>query len=418
MINAAAGVLLKVSSLAVGFIVNFWLAKILIKSDFGLYSAILSLFLLALAFANVGTNYSLISYVPKQENAGLVRDYLKDALAKAFFATVVVSLVGSLYLQFFVLKDRYTDIVVNASIFFFALLFLNYHTINVALLRSKGRFKSSLALENLIQNLLVVILMSTAYYKFDLSVLQCLLWAFIFSFFCSYLTVKQESNVYIQDYLFVNRPKRMFNSFMLLGCAEAVVMNMDVLILAALYDSQVTAEYFLAKKFIVVFGLFYLVYNIYVTPKISFCFKDTSLESRARIRQLLQSRWNVLLVTLVFSMTVLAFYEKFLNVIGLEQYLSAKTYLIYFFGFVVLNIFTGPVLSVMNVSGLERVSSKMVSMGAVVFIIATLPLVKIYGSEGIVLALILSLITWKIFGIYYIWKNLGLNMINGKFGYD
>ena len=109
------------------------------------------------------------------------------------------------------------------------------------------------------------------------------------------------------------------------------------------------------------------------------------------------------------------FFEDIILLFNFNDYLDAKPYILLFSLFAFIHILTGPVVSFLNVTGLSSYSFRVVSFGAFVFLSTFYPLQSYFGVLGILIALNLSLLAWKLLGVYIIRKATGFNLIVGSY---
>lgn len=412
IMSGVVGVLLKLLSLTIGFLVSFGLAAVLPKSQYGVYSLLMSLFLLCLVFANVGVNHSAINIVPKCSKNEEVRVFLRTAVQKSFFWTTITAVLAGI---FYVNSVETKSAVFDGVIFFIGLLLFNYHSLNISILRGVGKFKLALLLENIVLNVSLFVLIFVVSGRLDWEIIIGFLGGFFALFLSSVFFVIRIVGVSVWDYIPLRVSLVRPDAYFILAISEAVITNLDVLAVNVFFTHEDSAEYFLAKKFLVVFSMVFIVYNIYASPKISRCFRDGEKIDRLKVEGYLKLNKLVVFFSALLSLIGYLSFDDALTLLGIEGYSQAKVYVGWFAVFAILNAFTGPVLNVLISSGLAKEAPKVVGVSALFFISLVYPMIHYFGIPGVIINCILSMLVWKIYGISVIYRDLGLKLLSGKF---
>jgi len=410
---------IKFLSIIVGFSSNFYLASLLSKNDFGLYSVIVSLLSLCLVFSNMGLSLSIIDLFPKTQTIANLKLLRKKIWFYSLCSSVVVGCIAAFYtvLTGIISPEKSVLLVVLVLI----VLFQNIHSSNIAILRSLQSFRVALSIESITFNVVLVLsiylLFSDDIAELFFSFLLAAFMAFALSSLFSYYKVtklplsiigKEETQP-----LELNFAKLW--PFILLGLVEVVTTNLDVLLVRELYGNEETANYFLAKKMLIVFTFFWFVYNFIYTPKLSKLFVNSEKINHNAVVSILRLKWPVLMASTCCMVVANIFFEDIILLFNLNDYLDAKPYILLFSLFAFIHILTGPVVSFLNVTGLSSYSFRVVSFGAFVFLSTFYPLQSYFGVVGILIALNLSLLAWKVLGVYIIRKVTGFNLIVGSY---
>jgi O-antigen/teichoic acid export membrane protein len=243
------------------------------------------------------------------------------------------------------------------------------------------------------------------------------LFAFIYSVVILFLKLKISFKSIRSNA--INSVENQFNiykltPFALLGIAESFSNNIDTLIVAKLFDASATADYFLCKKFLIIYGISWAIYGYYSVPKLSKLFsKDLTPLSKIKISRIINSRIYSFYFSFLVYLISISFYKEALNVLDLEKYSGIGYLLSGFFVFIAIHIITGPVASLMNICGLHKLAAPIVSVGAIVFIISSFITYSFFGLYGVLLSLTIGMLSWKIAGFYFIKKIIGFNIITG-----
>jgi O-antigen/teichoic acid export membrane protein len=410
---------IKLLSITIAFFSNFYLASLLSKNDFGLYSVLVSLLSLSLVFSNMGLSLSIIDLFPKAQTANNLKLLKRKIYYYSIFSSFIVGFLSSCYLIFSGIVP-FDKSLLLITVLIFVVFFQNIHSSNISILRSLQSFRLALTLESIIFNLTLIL---SIYLLFKGNIIE-LLNSFLIAAFLALTLSTIFSNLNISSFTNINTDKEIKDleinlsklwPFMLLGLVEVITTNLDVLLVRQFYGYEETANYFLAKKMLIAFTFFWFIYNFIYTPKLSKLFMDKhNIDYRAVVK-ILRLKWPVLLISTICMAIVNLFYNDIIILFDLNEYTDAKPYILFFSIFAFVHILTGPVVSFLNVTGLSSYSFRVVSFGAVVFLITFYPLQYYYGVLGILIALNLSLIAWKILGVLIIRKVTGFNLLVGSY---
>jgi len=366
----------------------------------------------------MGLSLSIVDLFPKAQTIANLKLLRKKIWFYSVCSSVIVGSVAAFYsiLTGIVSSEESLLLVVLILI----VLFQNIHSSNIATLRSLQSFRVALSIESITFNVVLVLsiylLFSDDITELFISLLLAAFLAFVLSSIFSYYKVAKFPQGIIEEEtqpLELNLTKLW--PFILLGLVEVVTTNLDVLLVRELYGNEETANYFLAKKMLIVFTFFWFVYNFIYTPKLSKLFVNNEKINHTAVVSILRLKWPVLMASTCSMVIVNIFFEDIVLLFNLNDYLDAKLYILLFSLFAFIHILTGPVVSFLNVTGLSSYSFRVVSFGAFVFLTTFYPLQSYFGILGILIALNLSLLAWKLLGVYIIRKVTGFNLIVGSY---
>lgn len=414
---------IKLLSIAIGFLSNFYLASLLTKNDFGLFSVMVSLFSLCLVFSNMGLSFSVVDLFPKAQT----RDNLQQLRRKIMFfsmcSSAAVGTVAAIYAISTNIISVDVSLILPIAAFILIIFFQNIHSSNIAILRSLQSFGIALSVESITFNLVLVLSVYFLFINLSIELLFSFLLASFFAFIISSVLAVKRINQFQSPTIDIENKETQslqvslasLIPFMLLGIVEVITTNLDVLLVRAFYGNEQTADYFLAKKMLIVFTFFWFVYNFIYTPKLSKLFINKEQVNYGAVVNILKLKWPVLLVSTLCMLIVNIFFDNIILFFDLSNYSNAKPYILMFSLFAFIHILTGPVVSFLNVTGLSSYSFRVVSFGALVFLTTFYPLQSYFGVLGILIALNLSLLAWKVLGVYIIRKATGFNLLIGSY---
>ncbi|WP_448563828.1 oligosaccharide flippase family protein [Thalassotalea ganghwensis] len=412
---------IKLMAIAIGFLSNFYLASILSKNDFGLFSALISLFSLCLIFSNMGMSLSILDLFPKVESKRNLLQLKNRIFVYSSAASLFVGFIAFLYAYKSDLISTETNLLLASMAIILIIFFQNIHASNIAALRSFQSFRTALSLESIIFSLTLVGFIYLLYLSWRIELIYAFFFATLITFILStYFTVKkihQFKDSVSQDNKKAYKTLSLSSllPFLLLGFVEVITTNLDVLLVRELFGNEQTADYFIAKKMLIAFTFFWFIYNFIYTPKLSKLFSDRTNLDKNKVIYIIRLKWPVLFISTTFMLLINLFFYDIIGLFNLSHYANAKPFLMLFSVFAFIHILTGPVVSFLNVTGLSTYSPKVVSLGAVVFLISFYPLQYYFGVLGILIALNISLLAWKVLGVYIIQKETGFNLIVGSY---
>jgi len=414
---------IKLISIATGVLTSLFLASMMGKNDFGQLSALISLFSVCLVFSNIGISFSVVDIFPKLTANRDMFFVIKKINIYSLVTSLLVGGVAFSYAKYIELIDSTQWYVL--VIFVAIILAQNFHSSNIAILRSLQSYKSALIAESLLFNIALVSFIYFLYIHLQFAIYIPLLISVLLSLSISFISSRnkiyslpENENQAIEP---LNSKSEGFNlkkllPFFLLGVVEVITTNLDTLIINQFFGNAETANYFIAKKTLIVFTFFWFIYNFIYAPKLSRVFsnsiEDVDKESVVRI---LKMKWPILGVSMIVALSLSFYFKAIMGLIGLPEYAEAQDYIIGFAVFAMIHIVTGPVISFLNVTGMGQYSFKVVGVGAAVFLLVFYPLIVHLGPIGMVVALNLSLISWKICGIVLIKNKTGFNLFVGSY---
>ncbi len=196
---------------------------------------------------------------------------------------------------------------------------------------------------------------------------------------------------------------------MLVSGAVFMLMSwMDVLMLGYYMSEQDVGVYNLCFKVAAFITFTQFAINSYAAPKISELYHASKFEALKKLVKKI-ARLNAIIaiptfvIFLLFSVDILSFF-------GTEF----KSYSIVFLVLCVgqlINALSGPVLYVLNMTGLEVVAKNIVLLSAAINFVLNTILIPKYGVLGASIAACLAMIIWNVLAFLSVKKHYGFNTI-------
>ncbi len=148
--------------------------------------------------------------------------------------------------------------------------------------------------------------------------------------------------------------------------------------------------------------------NSILTPKISRAFHDSDITLMQKEIDYI-SKVN-LLVSSIVVVLVLLFNKYIFGMFG-KGYLQGQTVLYIMCVAQMINSISGSVWSIMQMTGLQKLLTKILLLALLINLVLNLFLAKPYGTEGVAIATAASMVFWNFTCAYYIYKKLHIRSI-------
>lgn len=414
--------LTKILAILLGLILSLIISKYYGARELGIYSLIVSFFSITLIISMVGTNTSILRFIPEE-----VGKHSLQSAYKLFFKVFNIVLVCSFAISgivFLFANNIAVDIFNKAylyPIFIISSVFIVFQSLGILSISTIRALKNiklySLfqIIQPLIQILtLIIMIVLFSYSEFDsvYSLMFSYLITFIISFYFVlklFNTKEQHSNISYRStksIVFISLP------MMLSTAMSMVILQTDILMLGAMVDAEKVGIYSIVVKLSTLTIFLLTSVNVVIAPKISELFYS---EKIIELKILLTKTTSLIsILTLPVIFILIFFGKEILGIFGKEFIIGYSALLLLLIG-QLINVFAGPVEFFLNMTGHQKSLNYIVIFAALVNIILNINLIPLYGFVGAALASMVSLSISKIISIIYIKKNfrfyIGLNPI-------
>lgn len=196
---------------------------------------------------------------------------------------------------------------------------------------------------------------------------------------------------------------------MLVSGAVFMLMSwMDVLMLGYYMSELDVGVYNLCFKVAAFITFTQFAINSYAAPKISELYHASKLEALKKLVKKIATinaliAIPIFVIFLMFSVDILSFFGN--------EFKSYSLVLVVLCVGQLINALSGPVLYVLNMTGLEVIAKNIVLLSAVINFTLNIILIPIYGVLGASIAACLAMITWNILAFFSVKKHYGFNTI-------
>lgn len=195
--------------------------------------------------------------------------------------------------------------------------------------------------------------------------------------------------------------------FLLLGIVHMVNGQVDILMLGTLRPAEELGAYRVAVALATLVPFFLSAANAVIQPEVSRLY---STGDRSTLQRLVttEARW-ILLFTAPIVLVLLVFGRDILRIMYGADFQAGYAPLAILAVGQLANVGMGPVILVLNMTGLQRESLNGVSLAAGFNVVANATLVPLLGPIGAALANAGSLIFWNGFLVYRLQVRLGID---------
>lgn len=377
-------------------LVEIVLARLLGVSQFGIYATVVAWIYLLGLIATLGLNQLLLRFVPAylaKEDSGSLKGVIKRSNLWAALASAVIFFLGVIVLRVFKINDVLFVPFILALI---SIPFLALSSLRQAVLRGLGKFIHALLPEFILRPLVLMVLLGgftilsgqhlTAVNALTLSLFS-IFTAFAVGAFWQhkYLPTQVKNSVAIyhdREWYFIAMPLLIFVGLNLIS------IRIDVVMLGMITGVKEVGVYSAASRIadVIVFGL--VSANIVVVPMIARHYssgKHDELQAMVKL-----AARGILLFTAPLAIIVLIFGREILNLFG--SAFSAGYYVL-----VILvvgqfaSVLSGPVGSIMVMTGHQKSAAKMAGISAVTNLSLNIILIPRFGMIGAAISTSISL---------------------------
>ena len=196
-----------------------------------------------------------------------------------------------------------------------------------------------------------------------------------------------------------------FSSPMMLSSLMLFLLNWtDVLMLGAMKSEEEVGIYNLAYKLASLSMLVIISMNVVLAPKISQLFKSGKIEElHTTIKK---STRLIILLTTPIVLFLIVFSEFILSLFG-NNFTAGKTALIIISLGAMINVTTGNVDQILNMTNHQHILKNITVFGFVLNVVLNYLLIPIYGINGSALASLFTNTVFNLICLYYIKRKLG-----------
>jgi len=196
-----------------------------------------------------------------------------------------------------------------------------------------------------------------------------------------------------------------FSSPMMLSSLMLFLLNWtDVFMLGAMRSESEVGIYNIAYKLASLSMLIIISMNVVLAPKIAQLFKSGQVQELQMVIK--RSTWLVIALTAPLVLLLIIFSEFILGLFG-TNFVEGQTALIIISVGVLINVMTGNVDQILNMTNNQRILKNITIAGFFLNVILNYLLIPVYGINGSAAASLVTNAAFNIVCLLYIKKNLG-----------
>lgn len=207
----------------------------------------------------------------------------------------------------------------------------------------------------------------------------------------------------------ISNQKQWYNSLVpltVLASVSVFYTNADILMLGFLTDYEDVGLYRVASRGAVLLSIFLYAANSAIGPYVARLY---AADDKVRLQSILS---NVALVVFVCSLPLflsfVIFGEQIIRLGMGEEYVDAVGSLLILGVGQMINVVTGSVALILNMTGNEASTARGAILAAFLNIVLNVPLILLYGIEGAAVATAISLSALNIYHVWQLYKRTGL----------
>tara|TARA_B110000444_G_C18852012_1_gene606567 strand:+ start:4744 stop:6102 length:1359 start_codon:yes stop_codon:yes gene_type:complete len=403
-----------------GYMLSYIITKYFGDEVLGIYSICFTLLSLAVVFSRMGLDEALVKVVSQlnfQNKSGQARAAYLNSSVLVFFLSLLVAIIfyesSHFFAQWFgnILLEEPIKIVAFAIVPF-ALIKLN-----AEMLRGMKKLKaySYLQTGSLFLVMCLFIVAGIPFFKFKIDIpFYALLFSCFIICLLSYFLVQKHSRVAIKSQESLGRLLKISLPMMLTSSMFLVLSWTDNILLGRFLSEDQVGIYFVAFKLALIISLSLFAVNSAVAPKFS---ELSSINEGSSLRRLARQSVKLNLATsLPIFIALILSTEYLLSLYGNSFLLAKRCVYILAVG-QLYNSLSGSVLNFLNMTGFEKLVSKIIFSAALLNIVLNYFLIPQFdqtegwtGIEGAAIASTISVIYWNSLGLYFVYKHHGIFM--------
>jgi O-antigen/teichoic acid export membrane protein len=196
-----------------------------------------------------------------------------------------------------------------------------------------------------------------------------------------------------------------FSSPMMLSSLMLFLLNWNsVFMLGAMVSEQEVGIYNLAYKLASLAMLVIISMNIVLAPKIAELYKTNNLKELHSV--IIKATRLVIILTAPIVLFLLFFSNFVLGVFG-ANFVQGKTALVIISIGVMLNVVTGNVDQILNMTSHQKILKNITIFGFLLNVLLNVLLIPFYGINGAAVASLITNLAFNLICLFYIKKKLG-----------
>jgi len=196
------------------------------------------------------------------------------------------------------------------------------------------------------------------------------------------------------------------SSTIFISTALFIVLSWIDKIIVGIYSTEDNVGIFhISERIASLIGFNLEAINSILSPKISQAFSSKNIDKMQKDIDFSVS--ISFIISILSCIIILVFSEFILSLFG-EEFIRGK-YTLYVFAIShFINVCCGSVGNIMQMTGYQKLFSKIIGIALIIHLLLSTTLVKYYGIIGVAIATAITVIFWNFTGAYYIYKKIGI----------
>jgi O-antigen/teichoic acid export membrane protein len=403
------------------FIFNFALAKFLGVNDFGIFMLLYSIFIGIAMYVRYGNDaaimrFAAIMFEKKQFSflKQLQERVNKDLLIKSSIIGVLICITSPFIAQYAFNSSNMYKVL---NVFAFTLLFYSYLIIQSSYLKAFKKPELAPFLEVGISSFItgsMVSLLAISGLKIDLFIvslclfLSCLL-VFLFGkkILSKIIFIKKNneiSNIDIEENFDFSEYNRSLFDYFSTTMTTYLFKFSPTLILGYFATAKDVGLYSIANSTAFVINFILWIFSSVYAPHFAILYKEKEMDKLKRM--LSKSIIYMSFMAVPIFLVIIIFPDYILSIFG-KSYILAKDGLIIIAFAQLINVLTGPVYFLLNMTGNQRKLRIIILLTSIFCLVISLILIPKYGYIGAIISTAIGLVFQNALSFYYSKKILG-----------
>ena len=400
----------RVSGAGLAFVITFLFAFMLKPEEFGLYSLAFTIVTILSVLSRFGLDQVVLKKVAIHLKSKLNRanGYLLSATFLVLFTSCIITLsilFGSEYLANEVFsKPKFTGVI---SMFAVLIIPMSLRYLIGESYKSYGYPVLASFLQSVVGPIAVILIALYFIIQSQLTLHNAVVsyvFGGIISFFCILIFWKKvvPNNGY--DAVSVTSLFRQGLPMFLATSGSMVMAWSDILVLGVYATEADLGVYSAASRLVMILSLLLVAVASITAPKYAYHFKNGDLNSIKKIAKM--SSITLFSVVSVPALFFIFYPELILTLFG-KEYVAGSGILSLLAVAQYINVSFGSLGYLLTMTGREGVYRNIMLITAIINIILSIMLMKIYGPIGVAFATVFSIILWNVWSMIEVKKHLG-----------
>ena len=403
-------ILLKIIGLASGYGFMLYVTNILGADAWGQFSLALMMLTFASILAKFGIDTVLLKYVSSyRKSSEKIMTVYKRSVQLVLISSLIISII--LFYASDFISERIFDnfqLSIIFKIIAFVVIPFSIFQVNIQFIRGLKKIKESILFNDVLKFIFTIVILFfmsfttfnnyNAVVAFTLSIF--LLMLFSTNYIFKYKNINIEHNINIKVPSFKQLCKEAFP--MMFSTSFLLVMSwIDIFMLGVFMTEKDVGIYSVAVRLSMLLSIVLVSVNSILAPRISETYNNNQMDEFKKL--IYFSVKLIFYCSFPIIIIIVSFPELLLSFFGKEFIIAKDTLLILLLG-QFINVCSGSVALILNMTGSQKVFSKILLVTLCINILLNYFLIKTFGIDGAAIASSVSLFLWNIVAVIYIYK--------------